>query len=72
MLKNILGFNSAISRLFQEGASLEALMNKFKPYIAEINNYKYYDEKEFEEKLKWVTEFFDSVQIQDIEESITA
>ena len=72
MLKCILGFNSAISRLFQEGASLEALMNKFRSPIAEINNFKYYEDKEFEEKLKFVNNFFDTVQIKDLEESITA
>ncbi len=72
MLKVILKFNDTVSNLFQEGASLDSLMNKFRTNIAEINNFKYYEEKEFDEKLKSVNEFFDTVKIEDLEESLTA
>ena len=72
MLKNIVEFHHTLSRLFQEGASLDALMNAFRPHIAEMNNFKYYEDKEFEEKLKSVNEFFDTVQMKDLEETVTA
>ena len=72
MLKIILKFNDTISELFQEGASLDALMEKFRSPIAEINNFKYYEDKEFDEKLKFVEDFFDNVKISDLEESATA
>ena len=72
MLQTILTFHHTVSRLFQEGATLEALMAKFRPHIAEINNFKYYEEKEFKEKLDEVIKFFDVVQLKDLEETVTA
>jgi V/A-type H+-transporting ATPase subunit A len=72
MLKCILNFNGSLSRLFQEGVSLEALMNKYRPYIADMNNFKYFDEKEFEQKLESANTFFETVQTKDLEESIAA
>ncbi|MFV2015252.1 MAG: hypothetical protein ACC656_07490, partial [Candidatus Heimdallarchaeota archaeon] len=72
MLKCIMNFNESITRLFHDGAGLDDLMNTFRPYIAHVNNFKYFDEEEFKEKLATVMKFFDEVSINDIEQEIAA
>jgi V/A-type H+-transporting ATPase subunit A len=68
MLKCIMIFHGAITRLFHEGIALEDLMNTFRPYIAHINNFKYYEEDEFNQKYEEVTNFFENVSVEEIEQ----
>lgn len=70
MLKSILTLHQTMTRLFQEGASLDSLMTAFHSQINEINTFKYYKE-DFEEKYTQVMKRFESISIDELQ-SVTA
>ena len=66
MLKTILHFHRTLDRLFHQGATLDSMMNIFKPQITEINNFKWM-EKEFDGKCDAVINQFDVMTTEQLE-----
>ncbi|OLS24850.1 MAG: V-type ATP synthase alpha chain [Candidatus Heimdallarchaeota archaeon LC_3] len=69
MLKAIHNFNTAMNRLFQEGATLENMMDTFRPQIIDINNFKWMED-EFEEKYAEVMKTFDEMTISNLQTAV--
>ena len=67
MLSSIMHFHKTITRLYDDGAPLDAMMATLRPQIAEINNYKWMEDEEFNSKYPVVTERLDSVTYEEVE-----
>lgn len=68
MLRSILQFSDTISRLFHEGVELDQIMRKLRPYIANINQFKYMEADEFNQKYKQTIDQFENIMPKDFEE----